>query len=259
MSALSWQTPEGPLPAPAGRLAGRAMLVTGAACGIGRAICELFAAEGARVMAIDRDSQALAALPDTADTIGLPCDVADADAVEHGVALAVAEFGKLDGVVNAAGVHFQGAIGETTPEQFRAVIETNLVGPYIVCRAAAPHLIAAGNATVVNLSSASALSTFPNRSAYAASKGGLATMSKSLAQELAPRVRVNVLAPGLADTPMARSLGGHNAMAAAAERYALKRIAAAEEIAQAALYLSSAASSFVTGITLAVDGGRSFH
>lgn len=256
MTVLSWQTPEGALPAPAGRLAGRAVLVTGAAGGIGRAIAELFDAEGARVASLDlapaEDGGARGILP----IVG---DVADEDAVDGAVARAVAAFGKLDGIVNAAGVHVQGSLGETTPEAFRRALEVNLTGPFLVCRAAARHLLAAGRATVVNISSASALSTFANRSAYAASKGGLVAMSKSMAKELAPKVRVNVLAPGLVDTPMARAIAGHGAMIEAARRYAVERIGTAEEIAQAALFLSSPASSFTTGITLAVDGGRSFH
>lgn len=104
-----------------------------------------------------------------------------------------------------------------------------------------------------------ALSTFANRSAYAASKGGLIAMSKSMAKELAPKVRVNILAPGLVDTPMACGIAGRDAMLDAAQRHALGRIGTVDEVAQAALFLSSAASSFVTGVTLAVDGGRSFH
>lgn len=256
MTELSWQTPEGPLPAPAGRLAGRAILVTGAAQGIGRAIAELFQAEGASVAALDL---AAAGHAPSKTILPLACDVSNDDAVQAAVATAVSAFGRLDGVVNAAGIHIQGSLAETTPQAFRRALEVNLTGPFLVCRAAAPHLLAAPFATVVNLSSASALSTFPNRAAYAASKGGLIAMSKSMAKELAPRVRVNVLAPGLVDTPMARGIAGHNAMLDAAKRYALERIGAAEEIAQAALFLSSAASSFTTGITLAVDGGRSFH
>jgi NAD(P)-dependent dehydrogenase (short-subunit alcohol dehydrogenase family) len=256
LSALDWQSPEGPLPAPADRLAGRVFFVTGAAQGIGRAIAELFSAEGAQVVAFDRNREALDGL---AGCLTFEGDVADEASVDRAVTRAVEKFGKLDGLVNAAGVHTQGSLAETSPARFREVLEINLTGPFLVCRAAAPHLLAAGRATIVNLSSASALSTFANRSAYAASKGGLITMSKSLAQELAPNVRVNIIAPGLVDTPMARGIAGANAMSAAGARHALNRIGAVEEIAQAALYLSSPASSFITGVTLAVDGGRTFH
>jgi NAD(P)-dependent dehydrogenase (short-subunit alcohol dehydrogenase family) len=206
---------------------------------------------------LDRNRQAITEI--AAGRLPIECDVSDEDAVEHAIARTLREFGRLDGVVNAAGIHAAGSLDETSPARFREVIEANLTGPFLVCRAAARHLLAASHATIVNLSSASALSPFPNRSAYAASKGGLITMSKSLAMELAPKVRVNVLCPGLVDTQMARSITGPNAMRAAERLYALERIGAAEEIAQAALFLSCSASSFVTGITLAVDGGRSFH
>lgn len=239
-----------------GVLAGRRVLVTGAARGIGRAIVELFLREGAAVAALDAAEQ-----PDTdcAGFLPLCCDVRDDAAVAAAVRLCVDGLGGLDGVVNAAGVHVQGSLAETTPALFRDALDVNLTGPFMVCREAAPHLLAAKDeATIVNLSSASALSTFANRSAYAASKGGLIAMSKSMARELAPRVRVNVLAPGLVDTPMGRAASGGD-IGAVAQRYALRRVGRVEEVAQAALYLSGPASSFVTGVTLAVDGGRSFH
>ncbi len=242
---------------PAGRLAGRAIFLTGAAQGIGEAIARLFVAEGARVALIDRRGDAIRTLAGEIGGLAIACDVADPRSVENAVNDAVAAFGKLDGVVNAAGIHATGSLADTTPERFMEVLGVNLVGPFLVCRFSAPHLAAAPGATIVNLSSASALSPFPNRSAYAASKGGLVTLSKSIAMELAPDVRVNVLCPGLVDTPMARSTV--NNIEAAGERYALKRVGRVEEVAQAALFLTSAASSFITGITLAVDGGRSFH
>jgi NAD(P)-dependent dehydrogenase (short-subunit alcohol dehydrogenase family) len=115
-------------------------------------------------------------------------------------------------------------------------------------------------ATILNISSAVALQPLANRSAYAASKAGLLALSKVLAMELAPKIRVNALCPGGVDTPMIRGTFTDDAsIERVAARYALKRLGTAEEIAQAALFLTSTASSFVTGITLAADGGRSYH
>lgn len=160
MSALAWRTAEGPLPESTGRLEGRTILVTGAAQGIGRAIAELFRAEGAIIAALDRDADKLSNLA----TPGLEpfiCVVSDEEAVGRTIASAAALSGRLDGVVNAAGIHAQGSLGETAPAKFREALEINLTGPFLVCRAAAPHLLAAASATVVNVSSASALRMYP--------------------------------------------------------------------------------------------------
>lgn len=259
MTDIAWTSPEGPLPATAARMRDRVVLVTGAASGIGEAVARLFLAEGASVIAFDRDEQGLGRLPAETACRKVAGSVTEERDVDTAVADAIAAFGRLDGVVNAAGVHSGGSLRETSPLRFREVLDINLTGSFLVCRAAAPHLEKAGHATIVNMSSASALSTFPNRSAYAASKGGLIAMSKSMAMELAPRVRVNVIAPGLVDTPMARAIGDAGAFERAAHRHALGRVGHVAEVAQAALYLASPASSFVTGITLAVDGGRTFH
>jgi NAD(P)-dependent dehydrogenase (short-subunit alcohol dehydrogenase family) len=242
-----------------GRLAGRRMLVTGAASGIGRAVADLFMRAGASVAALDRRPPEG---PGAGDGRLLNChaDITDPPAVESAVRKAVEAFGGLDGVVNAAGIANTDWADAVALEDWKRVLDVNLTGTFSVCRACLPHLRAAGGGTIVNLSSGQGLQPFKQRSAYAASKAGVIAFSKCIAMEWAPLVRVNTLCPGAVDTPMVR--GGYSAGALRTQvgpRYALERIGEPHEIALAALYLSCAESSFVTGIVLAVDGGRSYH
>lgn len=246
-------------PPPAGRLAGRAVLVTGAAQGIGAAIARLFAAEGARVALVDIRKEALDGVAAETGAVALECDLRDVGRLQAVVDSAAQALGHLDGLVNAAGIHAAGPVGETTPERWRDVMAVNLDAPFFLCRAAEPHLRAAAGSTIVNLSSGTGLSPFPNRSAYATSKGALITLGKVLAMEFAPAIRVNTICPGLIDTPMTAGLPGQDALQQTLERYALRRLGRDQEVAQAALFLTSEASSFVTGTTMAVDGGRTYH
>ena len=159
-----------------------------------------------------------------------------------------------------AGVAASLPIRETSLDDWNRVMAINLTGPFLVCREAMPFLDASEAATIVNVSSASALMPV-NKSLgpYAASKSGLIALSKAMAYELAPRIRVNVVCPGAIDTPML--FGSIREMAKDPERspYSLLRVADPSEIADAILYLTSDESSYVTGSALAVDGGRSFH
>jgi len=255
MSAIEANTVQSPdLRAP--RLRGRRILVTGAASGIGAAVAALFVAEGARVALADR--QPIVTLPSD-DAIALTMDVSDEAAVQRGVADAVSRFGGLDGVVNAAGVANTDLLSELKLEAWRRVIDINLTGTFLVCSACEPHLRQASVATIVNFSSGQGLQPFKRRGAYAASKAGVISLTKTLALEWAP-IRVNTICPGAVDTPMVRDGYSPEVLRdEVAPRYALQRIGQPLELAHAALYLSSRESSFVTGIALAVDGGRSFH
>jgi NAD(P)-dependent dehydrogenase (short-subunit alcohol dehydrogenase family) len=238
------------------RLAQRKILVTGGASGIGKATVALFRQEGAKVAILDR--------PGTAqDDLFVPVDVADAASVQQAVGAARAMLGGLDGVVNAAGIFSPAGLADTPPELFSRTLAVNLMGTFLVVQAAAPILLAAGGGTVVNIGSGvGILPTGPGSTAYVASKGGVIAMSKALAMELAPTVRVNVVCPGSVETPMTqaflRNAAGEVDPALVA-RYALRRPASADEIAAAILFLTSGESSFVTGVTLPVDGGRTFH
>ena len=244
-----------------GVLAGRRILITGAAKGIGRATVTRFLGEGARTFGLDRDAAALATL----DAPFRAADVSDPAAVAGAVAAAAAQLGGLDGVVNAAGIDLLADIESMTLAEWNRVLAVNLTGPMLVMQAAYPFLKAAGGGTIVNVSSAAGLSPLQNRTAYCASKAAVQMAGKALAIEGAAfNIRVNTVCPGAVETVLFRSsidvaADPDAAYEAVRARYALRRIAEPEEIAAAILWLTSAESSYVTGTALAVDGGRTFH
>jgi NAD(P)-dependent dehydrogenase (short-subunit alcohol dehydrogenase family) len=244
------------------RLKGRRILLTGAGSGFGRVTAELFAREGAALALLDRDAAALRA---TADAVGGRCyeaDVTDETQVAGAIAQAADDLGGLDGVVNSAGIMSATTFEDTDPAHWRKVIDVNLTGPYLVCRAALPALRRADRATIVNIASGQALLPSLTGCSYAASKAGVMMFTKSLAVELAPRIRANAVCPGASDTPMTQRIIPASDVvrrAALANAYALKRLTEPEEVANAILFLTSTESSAITGIALAVDCGRTFH
>lgn len=251
-----------------GALKGRRIVITGAAAGIGLASVNRFVGEGASVAALDRDGEALshlkARLPGASVEI-FQVDVTDADGVVRAVDNAARALGGIDGLVNAAGIDLVADIEGMQLADWNRVIAVNLTGPMLVMQAAYPHLRAAGGGTIVNVSSGAGLVPLKNRMAYCASKAGLQMAAKALAIEAAAfGIRVNTVCPGAVDTALLRSTvdaetDPQAAYEAVRARYALRRIAAPEEIAAAILWLTSAESSYVTGTALAVDGGRTFH
>jgi len=240
------------------RLNGRRIIITGGASGIGRATAELFVAEGAHVAVFDRNAGGA-----PAGVVAIDVDVADAASVKAAVSEASKLLGGIDGLVNAAGIFLTAGLAETSLEQLSLVLAVNLSGTFLMMQAVAPLMQAEGFGTIVNVGSGVGITpTGPGSTAYVASKGGVIALTKSVAMELAPTIRVNVVCPGTVETPMTASFlrrSGGDVDPAIAERYALGRAATPEEIAASILFLTSNESSFVTGITLPVDGGRTFH
>jgi len=245
------------------RLKGRRILLTGAAAGIGRAIADLFKAEGANLVLVDYNAEELEKAGAELGAHAIPFDLAKSPEVEGMVEQAATALGGLDGVVNCAAIGIATPIGDTDLDLLTRFTSINLVAPYLICRAALPHMLEAGGGTIVNISSGQGLlSNTPNNTAYAATKGGLISFSKALAAEVAPKVRVNAVCPGITRTSMTIPLLGQyedTSKAPFVQQYALKRVAEPSEIANAVLFLTSDESSFVTGTAMAVDGGRSFH
>jgi len=245
------------------RLQGRRVLVTGAASGIGLATARVFEREGARVALVDRDATRLEeALLGAYKAV---IDVADSAAVSRAVDAAASALGGLDGIVNSAGIDLVRSFAEMSAEEWDRVYAVNLGGPVAVCRAALPHLRRAGGGTIVNIASAAALRPLQNRTAYCSAKAALVMFGKALAVDLAgDNIRVNVICPGIIETPLFRA-SYENAADPEAEltkildRYVIRRAGLPEEIAYAALYLTSDESAYTTGAALAVDGGRTFH
>jgi NAD(P)-dependent dehydrogenase (short-subunit alcohol dehydrogenase family) len=237
-----------------GRLQGRRILITGAASGIGRKTAELFVNEGAALALLDRNRDGLAEVAREIQGLPVEADVAQEPSVARAVEQSAAAMGGIDGIVNAAGIVIHGSVLDVGVADWQRVLDVNLTGIYIVVRCCLPWLKQAPLATIVNIASGQGLvPNNPNMTAYAASKGGVVNLTRALAAELAPSIRVNSVCPGMVDTPMTAGLQRE------LDRYAMKRIANPFEIAQAILFLTSAESSFVTGAALAVDGGRTFH
>lgn len=244
-----------------GCLTGRRIVITGAGSGIGYAIAERFAEEGARLALLDLKTTAALDIAKRSNGIALDVDVTDEGRITDAVEFSARAMGGIDGVVNAAGIVAMSSLADTSLRSWERMMAVNLTGPFLVCRAALPWLQQAEGSTIVNIASAQALRPVGASCSYAASKAGLMNFTKAIAAELAPAIRANVVCPGIVDTPMvaaARS-GDDRKVVLKASDYALQRMAQPSEIAAAVLFLTSSESSFVTGAALAVDGGRTFH
>ena len=241
-------------------LTGMTALVTGASGGIGSAIAQALAAQGARLAVSGSNVAKLAAFRDTlgGDHVALPCDLGDGAAVDALVPAAVEALGgKLDIVVNNAGVTRDNLVMRMKDDEWDMVLRVNLEAAFRLARAAARPMMKARFGRIVSITSVVGATGNPGQANYAASKAGLVGMSKALAQELASRgITVNCIAPGLIKTDFARALWEDPARIEAANKSVpLRRIGEPHEIAGAVVFLASEASSFMTGQTIVLDGG----
>lgn len=244
-----------------GRLDGKVALITGAASGIGNACARRFAAEGAGIAGLD-----VAAAPDASwqpvrsaarKASFHTADVRDEAQVGAAIRAAVAEHGRIDVLVNAAGVSTFGAAHELDAGEWDRVLDINLKGSYLTAKHVLPGMMERGSGSIIHVASVEGLDGLTSQLAYNASKGGVVLMTKNMALDYAPHgIRVNCLCPGLIETPMTAPV---QEIATIRDQmrsfHALGRFGRPEEVAAAALFLASDDSSFVTGHPLVVDGG----
>lgn len=237
-------------------LDGLVAIVTGGASGIGAAIAQRLAGQGAQVAVFDLN-------PDAADKahFAVPVDVSDDVSVRAGVAAVAERFGRIDIVINNAGIGAQGTIEANGDEEWHRVYDINVLGLVRVSRAALPWLRQSPAAAIVNTCSIAATAGLPERALYSATKGAVLSLSQAMAADhLREGIRVNTVNPGTADTPWVQRLLG-SAADPAAERTALEarqphgRLVSADEVAAAVAYLASPLAGSTTGTSIAVDGG----
>lgn len=240
-------------------ISNRRIIVTGAASGIGQATARMLAEKGAKLFLLDRDDAGLRRQASELGCSSQCIDLRDQQMIGEVVQTAASDLGGLDCVVNVAGITRKIEVGDVSASDWADLLGINLLAPFWLIQASLPHLRKGTEPAIVNVSSGTALRpTIPGYSTYAASKGGLITMTKALAFELAPQIRVNAVCPGATVSAMLSEEGA--AMASGPNSpYALKRSAQPEEIAKAICFLAGSDSSYMTGATVAVDGGRTLY
>lgn len=243
------------------RLAGKVALITGGARGIGRAMAEVFAAEGADVAVLDLEDAAVKQAADGiaqahgTQALGIACNVTDHAACDAAVKSVVEKFKKIDILVNNAGITKDGLLMRMSDADWDAVMNVNLKGAFHFTKAVFRPMGKSGGGRIINIASVVGLMGNPGQGNYAASKGGLIAFTKAVAKEYASRkILVNAIAPGFIETPMTDVLN-EDVKKWAMDSTPLKRLGKPEEVAKAALFLASEDASYVTGQVIGVNGG----
>jgi len=244
------------------RLAGKVALVTGASRGLGKSMAIALGEAGASLALISRDEESLREVSKEAGTLGVvsktfQADVSREQDVERLREAAIKHFGEVNILVNNAGVNIRKPITEFTTGEWKSVIDTNLIGPFLMCHAFVPHMKGRGYGRIINTTSTMSHVATANRTAYAASKAGLLGFTKALAIELAPEgITVNGISPGWFETELTKPIWSNpEANENLILRIPLGRWGDAKDVAKLAVYLCSEEASYITGTDILIDGG----
>ncbi len=239
-------------------LGGKTVLVTGGASGIGAATAARFLEEGARVCVLDRDAHGcgliLKELPHLSGA--LICDVAHLDQVQTSFREAIKLMGGVDVLINNAGISIRHPFLEITPEEWASVVAVNLTGNFYVAQTAARHMLQRGGGVILSTASTNGIAGYPYYADYNATKAGVIELTRSMALELAPAVRVNAVAPGYVLTPMQRAEYTDQMLEEVNRKIPLKRHARPEEVAALFTFLASDDAAYITGHVYILDGGE---
>lgn len=244
-----------------GLLEGQRAVVTGGGSGIGRATCRRMAAEGARVAVLDVDGDAAKEAAAEVGGSAHVADVTDPDGLRSAVDAAAEAMGGLTVMFNNAGVGSMSPLHEWAPEEWDRLVRVNLTGVYLGCRAAVPHLRAAGGGSIVSTASISGTRPAAGEGPYAAAKAGVAALTASAALEYGPAIRVNAVSPGMIRTKLTEPLLAvfPHEEARYERTTPLGRVGEPDDVAAVVVFLCSDLARFVTGVNLVVDGGMTLH
>jgi NAD(P)-dependent dehydrogenase (short-subunit alcohol dehydrogenase family) len=239
-------------------LKSKTVLVTGGASGIGAASAERFLEEGAKVCVLDSNPKGLAEIQEKLPALSgaLPADVSNLQQVETALAEAVRRMGSVEVLINNAGISIRHPFLKITKEEWEQVLAVNLTGNFYVAQSAARHMIELGRGVILNTASTNGLMGYPFYADYNASKAGVIELTRSMALELAPKVRVNAVAPGYVLTPMQGAEYTEEMLAEVNSKIPMKRHAEPKEIAGLFAFLASDEAAYITGQVIVIDGGE---